>query len=198
MLENLEYLLILPLRGGSVRKTILIVSLCSFLLFMFLSYYFTLWMGERDKRLAESKEEKYPVVQQKNLIDTNTRMVYQYFYTADRVTKEKTEAAPVFLQGLDMEQLKSVYHGWRVVYFSPETVILRCTIEGLSSETYILGEKDGFLAVYYEDAQQMIHLKEKINLPLAALPKEEAQRLREGIRVNGEENLAKILSDINS
>ena len=92
-----------------MRKTVLVASLCSFLLSLFLSYAFALWIGERDKRIADFNEENHSVVQQKNQIHENTHMVYQYFYTADRVTKEKTETAPVFLQGLDLEQLKSVY-----------------------------------------------------------------------------------------
>ena len=132
------------------------------------------------------------------LISAETKMVYQYFYSRDKVTKEQIEMAPVFLQGLDMEQLKSVYTGWQIVLFSPEKVILRCKIEGFSSETYILGESDGFLAVFYEDAQKGIHLKEKTELPVSALPDGEAAQLREGIRVTGEENLAKLLADMMS
>ena len=41
-------------------------------------------------------------------------------------------------------------------------------------------------------------LKEKTDLPLSALPEGEAKQIREGLQVTGEENLAKILSDLNS
>ncbi|WP_458407254.1 BofC C-terminal domain-containing protein [Anaerotignum sp.] len=179
-----------------MRKTVMITALCSFLLFMLAGYYLTLWMGERDKRMEAAQAN--PAVQTKQTIRENTKIVYQYFYSRDKVTKEQIELAPVFLQGLDMEQLKSVYTGWQVVLFSPEKVILRCKIEGLSSETYILGEDDGFLAVFYEDAQKGIHLKEKTELPVSALPEGEAAQLKEGIRVTGEENLAKLLADLMS
>ena len=137
-------------------------------------------------------------IQTKQVIRANTKMIYQYFYSKDKTIKEQIEQAPVFLQGLDMEQLKSVYSVWQIMFFSPEKVILRCKIEGLSSETYILGESDGFLAVFYEDTQKNIHLKEKTELPLSALPEGEVMQLREGIRVTGEENLAKLLSDFMS
>ena len=179
-----------------MRKTVMITALCSFLLFMLAGYYLTLWMGERDKRLEAAQVNS--AVHTKQTILANTKMVYQYFYSRDKVTKEQIEMAPVFLQGLDMEQLKSVYTGWQIVLFSPEKVILRCKIEGFSSETYILGESDGFLAVFYEDAQKGIHLKEKTELPVSALPDGEAAQLREGIRVTGEENLAKLLADMMS
>ncbi len=177
-----------------MRKTLCIASVISFLFFLFLGYSHALLVGEREER--ETAEA--PVMQQRNIILPDTRMVYQYFYTSDRVTKEESEKAPEFLQGLDMQQLESVYNGWQIVLFSPETVILRCSIEGLSSETYILGEEDGFLAVFYEDAQHMIRLKERTDIPLSVLAEEETEKLREGMRVIGEEELARVLSDLNS
>ena len=177
-----------------MRKTIFIAALCSFLLFMLAGYYVTLWMGERDKKMEPA--QAHQTIQAKKTIHANTQMVYQYFYTKDKVTKEQRELAPIFLQGLDMEQLKSVYEGWQLMLFSPEKVVLRCKIEGLSTETYILGENNGFLSVFYEDASQKLHLKEQTELPLSALPDGQKQQIEEGLRVTGEENLAKLLSDL--
>ena len=179
-----------------MRKTIFIAAFCSFLLFMLAGWRLTLWLGERDKNM-EAAELSYAAKMEPRILK-NTKMVYQYFYTKDKVTKEQIETAPVFLQGLDLEQLKSIYQGWQVILFSPEKVIIQCKIEGLSSETYILGEKDGFLAVFYEDGQKGIHLKEKTEVPLTSLPAGEAEQIREGLRVTGEENLAKVLADLTS
>lgn len=179
-----------------MRKTIFIAALCSFLLFMLAGYYVTLWMGERDKKMEAA--QAHQTLQSKKTIHANTQMIYQYFYTKDKVTKEQQELAPVFLQGLDMEQLKSVYEGWQLMLFSPEKVVLRCKIEGLSTETYILGENNGFLSVFYEDASQKLHLKEQTELPLSALPDGQKQQIEEGLRVTGEENLAKLLADLMS
>ena len=176
-----------------MRKKMVIVALCSFLLCMLSGYYLTIWTEKERDQLQLSQESE--MTQSIPLISSDTKMVYQYFYSRDRVTKEQVEMAPVFLQGLNMEQLQSVYQGWQIILFSPDKVILQCKIEGLSSETYILGEKDGFLAVFYEDGQKGIHLKEKTDVPLSALPKEEAEQIREGRRITGEENLAKILGD---
>ena len=176
-----------------MKRMILITALCSFLLFLWGGYQFALWMGERDKKMEAANEKAVtnvvPVIHEK------TKIVYQYFYSKDKVTKEQIEMAPVFLQGLDMEQLKSIYHGWQIVLFSPDKVIVRCKIDGMSSETYILGESDGYLAVFYEDAQNGVHLKEKTDLPLSAMPDGEAMQVREGLRIVGEENLARVLSD---
>ena len=179
-----------------MKKMVFIASLCSFLLCLFGGYYLTLWMGERDKQMETA--QKTELAHSIPLIHQKTMIVYQYFYSKDKVTKEQVEVAPQFLQGLDMEQLKSIYEGWQIILFSPEKVILRCKIDGMSSETYILGENDGYLAIFYEDAQKGIHLKEITELPLSALPDGEARQIREGLRVTGEENLAKVLSDLTS
>ena len=176
-----------------MRKKMVIVALCSFLLCMLSGYYLTIWTEKERDQLQLSQESE--MTQSIPLISSDTKMVYQYFYSRDRVTKEQVEMAPVFLQGLDMDQLKSVYNGWQVILFSPEKVILRCKIDGLSSETYIIGESDGFLAVFYEDGQKGIHLKEKTELPITSLPDGERLQVEEGLRITGEENLARVLAD---
>lgn len=179
-----------------MRKTIFIAAFCSFLLFTLAGYYVTLWMGERGKNMDMMQTER--TIQTNAVIHANTKMIYQYFYSKDRVTKEQIEMAPVFLQGLDLEQLQSIYNGWNIISFSPERVIIQCTIDGLSSENYILGELEGHLAVFYEDAQKGIHLKEKTDVPISALPEGEARELKDGIRITGEENLVKRLADYQS
>ncbi len=177
-----------------MRKTAVIAALLSFLVCLLAGYYATLWMGERH----QAAEAETAVLGEKKRIHAGTKIIYQYFYTQDRVMKKQIELAPEFLQGLDLEQLKSIYTGWQVVFFSPEQVILRCSIEGLSDEVYVLGEEEGFLAVFYEDEKKQLRLKERTELPLSALPDGEARQIREGMRVIGEENLAKVLADFMS
>lgn len=172
------------------------LGLCSFLIFLAMGYQHTMQAQEQRKAEAALPSEPVESVLNRNItVGADTEMIYQYFYTNDRVTKEQKETAPVFLQGLDRESLQSIYNGWQMVLFSPEKVILRCRIEGKSSESYILGEDGGYLAVFYEDGQKAIHLQERTDIPLTALPEGEALQIREGLRVTGEENLAKLLAD---
>ena len=89
-----------------MKRMILITGLCSFLLFLWGGYQFALWMGERDKKMEAANEKA--VTNAVPVIHEKTKMVYQYFYSKDKVTKEQIETAPVFLQGLDMQQLKSI------------------------------------------------------------------------------------------
>lgn len=179
-----------------MRKTIFILAFCSFLLFMFVGWKLTLWMGERDLKKGET--QSLQVSKTEPRIQEQTKIIYQYLYTEDRGIKEQIESAPLFLQGMNMQQLKSIYQGWQILLFSPEKVILQCKVNGLSKEAYILGESDGFVSVFYEDEQKRIHLKEKTSIPISSLPKGEAKKIREGLMITGEENLAKILADLGS
>ena len=155
-----------------MRKTAVIAALLSFLVCLLAGYYAALWRGEQHP----AETEAHTVLEEKKRIHAGTKIVYQYFYTQDRVMKKHIEPAPEFLQGLDLEQLKSIYTGWQVVFFSSEQVIL----------------------VFYEDGKKQLRLKERTELPLSALPDGEARQLQEGMRVIGEENLAKVLADFMS
>ncbi len=178
-----------------MKKIIIWGAFFTFFFFMAVGYVYSLRQTEMENEQADLQMLAEEAVFQKQEIEQKTKMIYQYFYTKDRVTKEQIEPAPSFLQGLNREQLQSVYTGWQIVYFSPEKVILRCKIDGKSSESYIIGEYEGYLAVFYEDIQKTIHLREQTDIPLSALPEGEAKQIQEGLRVTGEENLAKVLAD---
>jgi len=51
------------------------------------------------------------------------------------------------------------------------------------------------LAVFREDADGKITLYECTDVPLSVLPEIERQQIREGVRILGEDNLARVLAD---
>lgn len=90
-----------------MRKTAVIAALLSFLVCLLAGYYAALWRGEQHP----AETQAHAVLEEKKRIHAGTKIVYQYFYTQDRVMKKHIEPAPEFLQGLDLEQLKSIYTG---------------------------------------------------------------------------------------
>ena len=136
------------------------------------------------------------VLEERNTVTEATELEYRYFYTKDGVTKTKVEQPPEFLLGLSKEQLESVCEDWQVLSFSPERIVLRQKIEGRSDENYVIGENGGYLAVYYEDMENELHLKETTNRPVSSLPKEDEKAIRKGVRVQGEGELARLLADL--
>lgn len=140
-------------------------------------------------------QQTEPVAKDEAVIGENAEIVYQYYYTEDQRTAEQKEPVQNYLLGLNLAQVRSIYNGWQVVFFSPEKVILRSTVEGRSDESFLLGEQNGMLAVFREDADGKITLYECTDVPLSVLPEIERQQIQEGVRILGEDNLAKVLAD---
>lgn len=138
------------------------------------------------------------VAKEETVIGENAEIVYQYYYTEDRRTAEQVEPVQNYLLGLNLAQVRSIYNGWQVVYFSPDKVILRSTVEGRSDESFLLGEQNGMLAVFRENADGKISLYECTDVPLSVLPELERQQIQDGVRILGEDNLARVLADYTS
>lgn len=180
-----------------MRGRDILLAFAVFACFAAFGFYYTYDPAQEESAAEEPAmgEDILPAAGKEAVIQKDTQMIYQYYYTKDKVTKEQTEPAQDYLLGLDRKQLESIFQGWQMIFFSPEKVILRCSVEGVSTESYVLGVYDGCLAVFCEKEGQQITLTEKTEIPITALPMEEQQQLREGIRVNGEDNLAKLLAD---
>ncbi len=144
------------------------------------------------------EDDNITVITETARITPSTKMVYEYYYTEDGVTQTLEDVPPYFLLDMTLEDMKKVYTDWKIISFSSKEVVMRKTLEAKSNEQYIIGEKNGYVAVYYKEAQHGIILHEITNTPISALPLEEQERLLEGISVIGDENLSKILSDYTS
>lgn len=138
---------------------------------------------------AASKEEK---------ITPSTKMVYRYNFADDGVTEEVEEEPSYFLIDLTLSDLLKYYSTWDIVSFSSKEVVMEKTIYGPSMQRYVVGEKDGYIAVFYEQEQNGVNLKEITSIPVDALSEEERLRLTQGIKVIGKDSLARVLEDYSS
>ncbi|WMI82241.1 BofC C-terminal domain-containing protein [Anaerotignum sp. MB30-C6] len=179
-----------------MKKKVVLLALAGFFLSLGVGYFFS--MKDEQRHTPPTQEESVQVGKREVNIKKEGKIIYQYYYTKDAITKEVEEPVPDFLEGLTRDQMQSVYNGWQIVYFSPEKVILRCSVEGASSEVYLLKEHEGYLAVFVEDIDKKMRLKELTDVPITVLPEAERQQLAEGIRVLGDENLVRLLSDFTS
>ena len=66
-----------------------------------------------------------------------------------------------------------------------------------SAETFIVGVRDGFIAVYIDNGAEIL-LKETTEVPIRALPEDEQKRLLEGIHVENTAALMRVLEDYGS
>ncbi|MPN34162.1 hypothetical protein SDC9_181655 [bioreactor metagenome] len=131
-------------------------------------------------------------------ITGSTKMVYQYYYSEDGNTVEQEDVPPYFLIGMTFSDMKDYYPNWQIVYFSEDKVVMRKEVSLETDENYMVGNMDGYVAVFYDNGDYGMSLKTVTETPLSALTKEERQRLDEGIFVSGEEGLARILESYES
>ena len=181
-----------------MKKTIVIVGISAVLVFGICFVFGYQYMKTQTQQQEIQKAMLKEVSNKEERIASNAEIVYQYYYTKDQVTKEQTEPVQDYMKGLSLQQVQSIYEGWQVVYFAPDKVILRCSVIGSSKESYLLGEKDGYLAVFLEDENKKVSLYECTDTPVRILPETEQQQLKEGITILGEANLAKFLAEYTS
>lgn len=147
---------------------------------------------------AGQETKNTQMVMKQERIAPYTKMVYQYYYPQDDITKEVEDVPPYYLLDFSREDLVKTYEDWQVVSFSEKEVVLKKKMAGKSEERYVFGVKDGLVAVFYQEPKEGNEIRELTNIPVSALPKEEQERLAEGFFVYGEESLAKILADYGS
>ena len=71
-------------------------------------------------------------------------------------------------------------------------------ISGPSNQRYIIGEEDGYIAVFYDLGDNERMLKEVTDKPLSAFSETERDILTEGIRVTGNDKLYRALENYSS
>ena len=148
--------------------------------------------GEEDK-----KEETSPVMSEEK-ITGSTKMVYQYYYPADGNIVEQEDVPPYFLIGMTFSDMKDYYSNWQIVYFSEDKVVMRKEVVLDTDENYMVGNMDGYVAVYYDNGDYGMSLKTVTDTPLSSLDEEERKRLDEGIFISGDEELARVLESYES
>jgi len=125
----------------------------------------------------------------------HTRIVYDYYYPISGGFETMIEYPAHFLLDMTEDDLAAMFVDWQVMSFSSYEVHLRQNIQ-TQYRLYVIGVHNGYIAVFYDD--EYYSIKELTNRPIAALAAEEQQRLLEGIKVTGTEELMRALEDFSS
>lgn len=156
---------------------------------------------EKDSSITDNEAVENEVVEaatKTEKITPSTKMVYRYYYVDDDITEEQEDVPPYFMIDLTLDDMIKYYQDWDIVSFSGKEVIMQKTVAGKSNQRYVVGEHDGYVAVFYEEEKDGISLHEVTDTPVSSLTHEEQVRLTDGISVVGENNLIKVLEDYGS
>lgn len=127
----------------------------------------------------------------------NTKMICEYYYPADGITRRTEKNIPPELINKDREIIENIYDEWSVVVFNNEEIVLRKEINDSETTNYILKDYNGMIAVFY-DVDDEEKLKELTKTPVSSLPESEQELIKKGISITGNKNLLKILQDYES
>lgn len=135
-----------------------------------------------------------PVPEPEKTVGAQTVVKYIYSYSDDGEQVFYEEMAPGYLQGLNIEGVKNALRDYEVCELTESRLVVKKNIQGRSNVHYSIGEKDGYVAVFFENGI----LKEKTATPIEGLdPKIKAEIIK-GVTVDGSEELARCLEDIES
>lgn len=117
-----------------------------------------------------------------------------YYKDCKHITVERIDI-PKECINLTQEDLKNKYKDYEIKEFSSSEVILYEEKEGICDEHYIIRENNGYVSIYTIDSYGKETLKETTEIVTVYLPEIDKMRLKEGIKVNGKEELNLAIED---
>jgi len=131
-------------------------------------------------------------------INEATKMIYEYYYKDDNKIDVIEDIAPYFLIDKNKKEVEKNFSDWQIRNFSSKEVVLRKYIENKNNQKYVIGEYNGLITVFYEKEKDGNSIKDITNIPLSSLNEEEQQKLRNGIEINGDDELIKVMESYES
>lgn len=167
--------------------------------------------GEDDLAVEYKKIEKYLKTDDKkeklqtNLVDENivtidTNIVYETKYSKcnhENIENVKSEQGMIGLNRKSFEEyMKINYPDWKMSMFSKEEVTLLNEKDTLCSQHFVVGEKDGKVAIFAidENGKRIVHRIFK-DATISTIREENQKRLKQGIIVDSEEEAIQVLED---
>ena len=148
-----------------------------------------------EENLINSNIELVTTASEEEKTSPNCWFIFKTYYTkCEHITIEKDQVQEVMVNKTK-EELEKIYRNWNIVTFRSDEVLFYKELEEICDEHYMLKELDGYIAIYTLDEQDNPTFKEMTAIVTAYLPEEDVQRLKEGIKLIGKEELNQALED---
>ena len=125
----------------------------------------------------------------------NTLLVYKTYYTKCNHYINEYKDIEIDEVNLSREELLEKNKEWKIEEFSSEQVVLSREIDEFCGEHYKLKLEDGTVNVYIIDEQGNEEEYKSTGITEEYLTYEDILKLKEGIVVNGQENLSSTIED---
>lgn len=131
-------------------------------------------------------------------ISPNCNLVVETYYNKCGHTLIQNKPVPNDLVNFTEAQLKLAYKDYDIISFSPNQIKLETRLDEKCPQHYILKDKEGRVTVFYQNPINNISIKKETNILVERLPQNDIERLKKGIEINSDEELAYFLEDLGS
>lgn len=149
----------------------------------------------RDTQNIQNEMELIATAHRETKTSPNTIFVFETYYQGCKHTTIKRDEIPAECVNQTEENLQETYRDWRIKEFNNGEVIFYQEKEGICEEHYLIKEHHGYVAIYTIDNLGKETLKETTEIVISYLPETDKERLKEGIKVYGQENLNATIED---
>lgn len=154
--------------------------------------------GKNEEENNSGEEKIVEVVRTEEKISPYAKLVIKKKFSKCNHTTVSIVDVPKELVNLPRKDLEEKYSGWEIEKFSSDEVILYREIAANCEDHFVLKEKDGNIAIYNETDEDEMNLIEMLSVNLDLLSEEDKNKLQEGIKIYGKDELNSLIEDYTS
>lgn len=154
------------------------------------------------EKITDECTEEWDMISQ-NIVETNSSdirlspncsITFKRHYTGCEHTTNEYTNIPEELVNMDKKSVQEKYSDWNITKFETNEVIMEKDLEGECGEHYILRDINNTIIVFkVENGVEQEY--EKTSISTEYLPETDKIAFRDGLKVNGKENLSQVLED---
>lgn len=152
-------------------------------------------LDECTDEYEEIQEEMLQASTKQEKISPNCFITFKVKYKKCGHVTSNCEKVKDTLVNKTKEELQKKYSDWNVEEYSDNNIVLSKNDEGYCGEHYLVQDKDGRVAIYkiLEDGTKQNY--EQTEISTEYLSDSDKIQIKEGIRVNGKQNLNQLIED---
>ncbi|NLC87790.1 MAG: hypothetical protein GX682_03330 [Clostridiaceae bacterium] len=146
----------------------------------------------------ENKKNEIEIITTSNIeqkTSPNCMFVFKTYYRECEHTLINKIDIPKEFVNQTVEEIEREYLDWKIQSFNVNEVIFYQEKEGICEEHFIVKENNGYITIYFIDKYGVEKIKETTEIVTTYLPEIDKNRLKEGIKINGQEELNACLED---
>lgn len=142
----------------------------------------------------QNNEEIETNFQEEKISPNCLLILKKYFEECNHTIKEYLDVPQELVNGTE-EDLKKEYPYWQIEKYSSNEIILYKEFNSNCGQHFVLKEDEGKITVYKINENNEEEVYEKTEISVEYLSETDKNKIREGIKVNGIEELNQLLED---